>query len=604
MNENSFLARYISTHENWRTELSEYPYFLRIAEEGRFAIFNYDMTQSASIDGERRMCDFSLPEVQEARGIIIDTKTLDVVCWPFRKFGNYGEYYADSIDWSTARVQEKVDGSIMKLWNDGERWRVSTNSAITNDQPVRFGSHSLTDLFWKAAEKQHLDTDRLDPSETYIFELVSPDNTIVIEYPETAIYHIGTRSNVTGEERNEDIGIMRPASYPLHSLDACIDAAGKLNAGGKVNREGYVVVDSHWNRVKVKSPDYVAVHHLLSTMSERKLIEAVLDGEADEIRSYYPQTKDAFDRYERAYARIIETTERCLEEFRNMWESTGHDRKAFAMAVRGMSYYDARLAFRAISGEGAGEVLRKSLRRKELITMVKIESQLHDLHIVCGIPGSGKSTWAAKQKGTVISTDAIRGELFGDESAQYSDSFLRQNGYDPDAMTERQKAGACSRKVFAVAEERAFEAIRTGDVYFDATNISPDGRKSLLESIPHDRAYADIIIVPLKTALERNASRERHVPEDVIRSMHRRFVMPSCDEGFETVRAIYSEKGLEEERHVALRRNARRERHVPEGVIRSMHERFVMPSEEEGVSSVRRIPCEREKTRSKKDRER
>ena len=105
MNKNSFLARYISTHENWRTELSEYPYFLRIAEEGRFAIFNYDMTQSASIDGERRMCDFSLPEVQEARGIIIDTKTLEVVCWPFRKFGNYGEYYADSIDWSTARVQ-------------------------------------------------------------------------------------------------------------------------------------------------------------------------------------------------------------------------------------------------------------------------------------------------------------------------------------------------------------------------------------------------------------------------------------------------------------------------------------------------------------------
>ena len=106
--------------------------------------------------------------------------------------------------------------------------------------------------------------------------------------------------------------------------------------------------------------------------------------------------------------------------------------------VRGMPDADARLAFRAISGEGAGEVLRKSMRRKELVTMVKVESQLHDLHIVCGIPGSGKSTWAAKQKGTVISTDAIRGELFGDETAQYSDSFLRQNGYDPDAMTERE----------------------------------------------------------------------------------------------------------------------------------------------------------------------
>lgn len=549
MNEKSFLARYIRSHENWRTELSEYPYFLRIAEEGSYAIFNYDMTQSVSIDGERRMCDFSLPEVQEARGIIINTETLDVVCWPFRKFGNYGEYYADSIDWNTARVQEKVDGSIMKLWNDGERWRVSTNSAITNDKPVRFGSHSLTELFWEAAEKQHLDTDRLDPSETYIFELVSPDNTIVIEYPETAIYHIGTRSNVTGEEKSEDIGIMRPASYPLHSLTDCIEAAGKLNAGGKVNMEGYVVVDGSWNRVKVKSPDYVAIHHLLSEMSERKLIEAVLDGESDEIRSYYPQTKEAFGRYERAYARIIEITERRLEKFRNMWESAGHDRKAFAMAVRRMPDADARLAFRAISGEGAGEVLRKSLRRKELVTMVKVESQLHDLHIVCGIPGSGKSTWAAKQKGTVISTDVIRGELFGDESAQYSDEFLKGMGYRPDRLSEEKKRSICAGEVFSLAKEMASDAIAREDVYFDATNISPRGRRSLLEAIPHDRAYADIIIVPLKTALERNASRERHVPEDVIRSMHRRFVMPSCDEGFEAVRAIYSERGLEEERH-------------------------------------------------------
>ena len=540
MNENSYLTRYISMHENWRTELSEYPYFLKIAEEGRYTIFNYDMTQSVSIDGERRMCEFSLPEVQEARGIIINTETLDVACWPFRKFGNYGEYYADSIDWSTARVQEKVDGSIMKLWNDGERWRVSTNSAITNDQPVRFGSHSLTELFWEAAEKQHLDTEALDPSETYIFELVSPDNLIVIGYPETAIYHIGTRSNVTGEERDEDIGIMKPASYPLHSLADCIEAAGKLNAGGKVSREGYVVVDGDWNRVKVKSPDYVAVHHLLSEMSERKLIEAVLDGESDEIRSYYPQTEEAFGRYERAYARIIERTERRLGEFRSMWESVDHDRKTFAMNAKGMP--DARLAFRALTDDSAGEILQKSYRRNALIAMVRDESQLHDLHVLCGIPGSGKSTWAAKQEGAVISTDAIRGELFGDESAQYSDRFLREHGYDPTAMTERQKAGACSRKVFAIAEERAGEAIRTGDVYFDATNVSPAGRKSLLEGIPHDRAFADVADVPLAVALKRNSKRERHVPEGVIRAMHSRFVMPSEEEGFSAVRRIPKER--------------------------------------------------------------
>ena len=28
-------------------------------------------------------------------GIVIDTKNIEVVCWPFRKFGNYTEDYAD-----------------------------------------------------------------------------------------------------------------------------------------------------------------------------------------------------------------------------------------------------------------------------------------------------------------------------------------------------------------------------------------------------------------------------------------------------------------------------------------------------------------------------
>lgn len=109
----------ISDHENWRELLDE----LGIAIRGEypFAIFNYGIG-----------CDFSDPIVQEARGIIIDLENLDVVCWPFRKFGNYNESYADNIDWSTARVQEKIDGSIVKLWwnkVDG-KWQFSTNSII------------------------------------------------------------------------------------------------------------------------------------------------------------------------------------------------------------------------------------------------------------------------------------------------------------------------------------------------------------------------------------------------------------------------------------------------------------------------------------------
>ena len=40
-----------------------------------------------------------------------------------------------------------------------------------------------------------------------------------------------------------------------------------------------------------------------------------------------------------------------------------------------------------------------------------------DFYMYIGLPGSGKSTIAVAQKGaTIISSDAIRGELYGDEN--------------------------------------------------------------------------------------------------------------------------------------------------------------------------------------------
>lgn len=56
---------------------------------------------------EKNDSPFGNPLVQEARGIIIDTEKMEVVCWLFRKFGNFTESYADEIDWDTACVQKE-----------------------------------------------------------------------------------------------------------------------------------------------------------------------------------------------------------------------------------------------------------------------------------------------------------------------------------------------------------------------------------------------------------------------------------------------------------------------------------------------------------------
>lgn len=79
-----------------------------------------------------------------------------------------------------------------------------------------------------------------------------------MQYNEVSIRHIGTRDNRTLLECDLDIGISKPRTFPMRTLDECIFAAQKLD----YNHEGYVVVDAQFNRVKVKSPRYVVLNHM------------------------------------------------------------------------------------------------------------------------------------------------------------------------------------------------------------------------------------------------------------------------------------------------------------------------------------------------------
>ena len=54
----------------------------------------------------------------QCRGLILRKDTNQPVCVPFYKFFNLGEEQAHAIDWGTASVYEKVDGSLIKV-----RWR-------------------------------------------------------------------------------------------------------------------------------------------------------------------------------------------------------------------------------------------------------------------------------------------------------------------------------------------------------------------------------------------------------------------------------------------------------------------------------------------------
>ncbi len=273
MTVDSYICRFIEAHPNdWMALMKEKQ--IRVKTEGRLALFKYAAG-----------CDFFDPVVQEARGIIIDTEAREVVCWPFRKFGNYNEGYADPIDWSGARVLEKIDGSIIKLWYDHERakWQFSSSGTIRAEEAFLDSAPGLSFqvLIESAENVSDIPYDRLHRDRTYLFELVSPHQRIVIRYAHTKLYHIGTRSNRTGEEFDEDIGVEKPRAFPLSTFEDCLAAVLQLNrASGEneVEKEGYVVVDRNFHRIKIKSPDYIVMHHLTQSrhVSKKDCVNALL----------------------------------------------------------------------------------------------------------------------------------------------------------------------------------------------------------------------------------------------------------------------------------------------------------------------------------------
>ena len=368
MNSRSVICNFLAHNpDDWERILTE-EYVLRIKRDGDYAIFNYNVN-----------ADFFDPIVQEARGIIIDTSTLEVVCWPFRKFGNHTEAYADTIDWESARVLEKVDGSIVKLWYDKreDRWRFSTNKTIDADVAEIEENPGLTfgTLIKRASNYGDIPMGSLNKDNTYIFELVSPEKRIVIKYPYTLLYHIGTRNNVTGEEMNVDIGIIKPEEYPLGSLEDCIKAAAALNSlidSDEIVKEGFVVVDKNWHRVKVKSLDYISLHHVstYTTPSKKKCLQLLLT-ERHKIDIFCKEAaslEHIIKFYDYKLSELLYYADQMGKFARNLFEEYSHDRRAVAQII--LNHRLSFVGFRCIESGCSGRDVILSLPIEKIAALL------------------------------------------------------------------------------------------------------------------------------------------------------------------------------------------------------------------------------------------
>lgn len=140
-----------------------------------------------------------------------------------------------------------------------------------------------------------------------------------------------------------------------------------------------------------------------------------------------------------------------------------------------------------------------------------------------GIPGSGKSYMAEQyaQRGYhVHSSDAIRKELFGDESIQGK-----------------------AAQVFDLLLKRVRQDLSHGiSCVMDATNLRRKRRMAFLNGIgKHVCCYRCILVLAsVEECLRRNASRQRTIDSDILFDMPRNFEPPYYYEGWDVIEAVYT----------------------------------------------------------------
>lgn len=232
---------------------------------------------------------------QEARGLILDKRTLKVISWPFLKFFNLSEPNRVAIDFASAKVFEKVDGTCCTIYFYEDEWHVQILGQICADE-VCIQGYAITfaDLFWKHFP---IDPKQLNSEYSYTFELATKINRVVTRYQEDrlvllSIRHISTLQEIPFgspffNQVHQMIGCEIPQTFSFDSLDDIAAMAKQLPP----LEEGYVCCDKDFNRVKIKNPQYVALSHLKSssTSSIRNLCQLVLRKEEEEFLSYFPE---------------------------------------------------------------------------------------------------------------------------------------------------------------------------------------------------------------------------------------------------------------------------------------------------------------------------
>ena len=255
--------------------------YVRVHKHPEHDLYIYNYTQNAQF--ERIWNEVTLA----CRGLILDENE-NVVARPFPKFFNLGEMENQILPESTFEVYDKMDGSMGILYWIDEIPFMASRGSFASDQSDKANEmlHGKYRNSWSL----------LDKNKTYLFEIIYPENRIVLDYGASEeLVLLAIIDTQSGKEFPlEDIG------FPVVEKYDRIKDILTLKEMDIANKEGFIIKYANNFRVKIKFDEYLRLHRIITQVSNLNIweylktnqsMEEILERVPDEFFDWVKQTK-------------------------------------------------------------------------------------------------------------------------------------------------------------------------------------------------------------------------------------------------------------------------------------------------------------------------
>ena len=285
------------------------------------------------------------------RGLILD-ENYNIVARPFKKFFNIEEHSPNDIPNLPFEAFMKLDGSLGILYfYDGKPY-IASRGSFNSEQ-----SNFATKLLY---EKYSHSFNKLSNKRTYLFEIIYPENRIVVDYK--GLEDIILLAIIDNESGN-DIDFPHLDNYlgfkTVKKYDGIKDIS-KIRELGNDNEEGFVVKFSNNFRVKIKLAEYLRLHRLITQISNVDIWEHLRNGNS---------MSEILDRVPDEFFEWVKKIECDLtNQYNEIVEECNKNFKLFSSRKETAEYFKTQkypaVLFNMMDGKKYNDIIWKNIRPK------------------------------------------------------------------------------------------------------------------------------------------------------------------------------------------------------------------------------------------------